>query len=174
MVKQTIFAYSILRIVAVNGLPIDNMHHEEIIKQIKDSGYVVTLTIGAPQDVVEGVNQTPAEPSPLPQRLAQDGNPSALIPQQMQYQDQAQLPTHPIQLPLNGNADPSSYQPQFAPTMKLIEGNQAPTASSVYLTIDLHRRNGGFGFSIRGGQVGAWWRCLSVRRSYCPFSVMYE
>ena len=37
------------RILAVNGINILRMHHEEIVNIIKESGYSVTLTIGPPQ-----------------------------------------------------------------------------------------------------------------------------
>ena len=36
------------RILAVNGVDIVKMHHEEIVMLIKESGYTVTLTIGQP------------------------------------------------------------------------------------------------------------------------------
>lgn len=38
------------RILAVNGKDIMNLHHGEIVNLIKDSGFTVTLTIGAPLD----------------------------------------------------------------------------------------------------------------------------
>ncbi|XP_067119400.1 LOW QUALITY PROTEIN: membrane-associated guanylate kinase, WW and PDZ domain-containing protein 1-like [Centruroides vittatus] len=38
------------RILAVNGISIIHMHHGDIVNLIKDSGFSVTLTIGAPQD----------------------------------------------------------------------------------------------------------------------------
>lgn len=37
------------RILAVNGVDISYMHHEEIVNLIKEAGYTVTLTIGIPQ-----------------------------------------------------------------------------------------------------------------------------
>lgn len=37
------------RILAVNGIDISRTHHEDIVNIIKDSGYSVTLTVGAPQ-----------------------------------------------------------------------------------------------------------------------------
>ena len=142
------------------------MHHEEIIKQIKDSGYVVTLTIGAPQDQVDGTAQQPPPVQQQPQ-LPQDENlPLGLTPQQMQYHDQMQVQQqqHPLQPPMhenspvNGNLDPSPYQPQqqqqFTPAAKPFSGPQNQEAPNAYLSIDLHRGNRGFGFSIRGGQVG--------------------
>ena len=155
------------RIVAVNGQAIDNMHHEEIIKQIKDSGYVVTLTIGAPQDQVEGPSgdaPPPEPPQQHPQQLQQpqDGNPI----QQMQYTE----PTQQQQLHLNNNVpvngndnlDPPSYH---SPPQSQLQHQQqqqqqqypmatSDEAGNAYLSIDLHRGNRGFGFSIRGGQVG--------------------
>lgn len=42
------------RILAVNGINISNMYHEEIVNIIKDSGYAVTLTVGTPQGLYLG------------------------------------------------------------------------------------------------------------------------
>ena len=146
---------------AVNGIPIDNMHHEDIIKQIKDSGYVVTLTIGAPQDIADdAANATAIHP---PQDVVNPAASSAMQPpqqkppppQQMQYLD----PTQPMQqpprsvAPVNGNADAVPYQSQQYPASKPHPIAQTDEAGNAYLTIDLHRGNRGFGFSIRGGQV---------------------
>lgn len=36
------------RILAVNGVDISHMHHEDIVNLIKDTGYSVTLTVGPP------------------------------------------------------------------------------------------------------------------------------
>ena len=36
------------RIMAVNGVDITHMHHEDIVNLIKESGYTVVLTIGPP------------------------------------------------------------------------------------------------------------------------------
>nr|XP_022298503.1 uncharacterized protein LOC111107545 isoform X4 [Crassostrea virginica] len=38
------------RILAVNGVDISHMHHEDIVNLIKDTGYSVTLTVGPPID----------------------------------------------------------------------------------------------------------------------------
>lgn len=37
------------RIIAINGVNILRMHHGEIVNLIRDSGNVVTLTVGAPE-----------------------------------------------------------------------------------------------------------------------------
>ena len=37
------------RILAVNGVDISHLHHEDIVNIIKESGYSVTLTVGPPQ-----------------------------------------------------------------------------------------------------------------------------
>lgn len=36
------------RILAVNGVDISHLHHEDIVNIIKESGYSVTLTVGPP------------------------------------------------------------------------------------------------------------------------------
>ena len=152
------------RIVAVNGLSIDNMHHEEIIKQIKDSGYVVTLTIGAPQDTAdEALIHQPQEINPALSSSSSSGLLHQHQPDQhMQHLD----PTQPMQRPprsiaaTNGNLDQVDHPGLQYPVSKLHHneqtdgaGNQMDGAGNTYLTIDLHRGNRGFGFSIRGGQV---------------------
>lgn len=37
------------RIIAINGVNILRMHHGEIVNLIRDSGNVVTLTVGPPE-----------------------------------------------------------------------------------------------------------------------------
>ncbi|XP_003366726.1 putative PDZ domain protein, partial [Trichinella spiralis] len=41
------------RIVAVNGISILNMPHGDIVNLIKDSGYVVTLSVGSPDAEID-------------------------------------------------------------------------------------------------------------------------
>ena len=137
------------------------MHHEEIIKQIKDSGYVVTLTIGAPQDIADEAvpdassTHQPRDVNPATSSGMQMPPPQQMPPQQMQYLDS----TQPMQQPprsnaaTNGNLDPAAFQGHQFPVSKPYPVAQSDEAGNAYLSIDLHRGNRGFGFSIRGGQV---------------------
>ena len=42
------------RILAVNHVDINTLHHGDIVNLIKDSGYTVTLTVGPPLDDASG------------------------------------------------------------------------------------------------------------------------
>ncbi|KAL3852402.1 hypothetical protein ACJMK2_016053 [Sinanodonta woodiana] len=134
------------RILAVNGVDISHLHHEDIVNIIKESGYSVTLTIGPPQDDTSSntsasqrssqgsmVNAT-AYPAMNDVEVRRFDRPDApfLTSDRLHY-----LPPIPPPKDINRNRLPSNPQ--------------MPEEGEIY-SVELQRGARGFGFSIRGGQ----------------------
>ncbi|XP_052779878.1 membrane-associated guanylate kinase, WW and PDZ domain-containing protein 3-like isoform X3 [Mya arenaria] len=113
------------RILAVNGVDISHLHHEDIVNIIKESGYSVTLTVGPP------IDESSNNPS-------QRGSQNSMV--------------NVMATPTQNDTDPR-YKfppPKDINRMKMINQQEIPEGT-LYI-VDLNRGNRGFGFSIRGGQ----------------------
>ncbi|XP_053377316.1 membrane-associated guanylate kinase, WW and PDZ domain-containing protein 2-like isoform X5 [Mercenaria mercenaria] len=116
------------RILAVNGVDISHLHHEDIVNIIKESGYSVTLTVGPPLD--DSASNTS-------QRSSQGSMVNAMA-----------MPT------LNDTDGRYRYPPPPPPkdiNRSRILNQQDIQDEQIYV-VDLNRGHRGFGFSIRGGQ----------------------
>lgn len=120
------------RILAVNGVDISHMHHEDIVNLIKDAGYSVSLTVGPPQDDTSSNASTS-------QRSSQGSMVNAMA------------------YPAQGEGDVRRFPPPPVPPDRLkdrqrgFSNHQGPEEGEYY-TVELPRGARGFGFSIRGGK----------------------
>ncbi|PVD24617.1 hypothetical protein C0Q70_15101 [Pomacea canaliculata] len=133
------------RIMAVNGMDITHMHHEDIVNLIKESGLSVVLTIGPPPDDTSST----ASPS---QRSSQGSMVNALAYPAGGEQDGPRKPdlspSHAgwERVNLGGTVErPRDFNRTRFPNQ------QGPEEGEMY-SVDLHRGSRGFGFSIRGGR----------------------
>ncbi|KAL8558192.1 hypothetical protein ACOMHN_036281 [Nucella lapillus] len=128
------------RILAVNGVDITHMHHEDIVKLIKDSGFSVVLTIGPPLDEASSTTSTS-------QRSSQGSMVNAMAyPAGSEAENQRRpdlSPHHPA-----WDRGGSSTVPGRG---RGVAGHPSPEEGELY-TVELHRGSRGFGFSIRGGR----------------------
>lgn len=121
------------RILAVNGVDISYMHHEEIVNLIKEAGYTVTLTIGIPQDDASSTTSN-----------SQKGSQGSMV--------------NAVAYPASNDGDIMRRYPPSLPVlttgMKDInrqQSNHQHSDDEEYLVVELRRGSRGFGFSIRGG-----------------------
>ncbi|KRX92729.1 Membrane-associated guanylate kinase, WW and PDZ domain-containing protein 2 [Trichinella pseudospiralis] len=162
------------RIVAVNGMSILNMPHGDIVNLIKDSGYVVTLSVGSPDaeidapssnyDAANGTmvgvrlssnsppKSTPKRYSSIESVLSELNRASPPISESLEYDCiVVSEPPTPARVRWNlvdgGGEQPSTSDFSFITRLlfKLIEDEE-------YFAVELQRGAKGFGFSIRGGR----------------------
>ncbi|XP_052067223.1 membrane-associated guanylate kinase, WW and PDZ domain-containing protein 2-like isoform X2 [Mytilus californianus] len=121
------------RILAVNGVDISCMHHEEIVNLIKEAGYSVTLTIGIPQDDASSTTSN-----------SQKGSQGSMV--------------NAMAYPTSNDTNMRRYPPPPLPGDRMKEINRQRSVSNhqhsdeeEYLVVELQRGSRGFGFSIRGG-----------------------
>ncbi|XP_013385356.1 membrane-associated guanylate kinase, WW and PDZ domain-containing protein 1 isoform X2 [Lingula anatina] len=143
------------RILAVNGIDISRMNHEEIVNVIKDSGMCVTLTVGPPPE--ENPTNTPVS--------SQRGSQSSMI-NAMAYPAMGETDSMRRGDPVNqqilerhkelarrrmqtGSQSESEDSVFSEPPVARFGGDQGE--DQIYV-VELHRGSRGFGFSIRGGQ----------------------
>ncbi|KAF0314317.1 Membrane-associated guanylate kinase, WW and PDZ domain-containing protein 2 [Amphibalanus amphitrite] len=151
------------RILAVNGVDIAGLHHGEIVNLIKDSGYRVVLTVGAPLDDSSSTASTsqkgdmPPTAGHLTNSLGRDVTPerdlsSRDVTFDMDESLQYPLRRDPRDQDHTGNGDRRVNYPwppegeEYHP----IEGGGG--AEDEFHGIELSRGYRGFGFSIRGGR----------------------
>ncbi|XP_074645983.1 membrane-associated guanylate kinase, WW and PDZ domain-containing protein 1-like [Tubulanus polymorphus] len=135
------------RIVAVNGINIIQMHHEDIVNMIKESGYSVTLTVGPPLDDTSSTNSA-----------SQPSSQGSMI--------------NALAFPAVSESDLSSRKSDYSPFRDRYSTSKAKDVAprrgyslesaeihnvrhpddDEYVLVELYRGSRGFGFSIRGGQ----------------------
>nr|XP_022295952.1 membrane-associated guanylate kinase, WW and PDZ domain-containing protein 3-like isoform X10 [Crassostrea virginica] len=120
------------RILAVNGVDISHMHHEDIVNLIKDTGYSVTLTVGPPIDDTAS-NSSNSQKSPQGSMVNAMAYPA--VPD-------SELRRFP--------GPPSPAERGYKDTNKHHAFQRPPEEGDYY--VELPRGARGFGFSIRGGQ----------------------
>lgn len=120
------------RILAVNGVDISHMHHEDIVNLIKDTGYSVTLTVGPPIDDTAS-NSSNSQKSPQGSMVNAMAYPA--VPD-------SELRRFP--------PPPSPADRGYKDTNKLHLMSRPQEEGDYY--VELPRGSRGFGFSIRGGQ----------------------
>ncbi|XP_060571370.1 membrane-associated guanylate kinase, WW and PDZ domain-containing protein 1-like [Ruditapes philippinarum] len=116
------------RILAVNGVDISHLHHEDIVNIIKESGYSVTLTVGPPLD---------DSSSNTSQRSTGGSMMNAMA-----------MPT------LNDTDSKFRYAsvPGHKDSLRSRRYHAKDIQDDQIYVVDLNRGHRGFGFSIRGGQ----------------------
>uniref|UniRef100_A0A4W5PLW2 Membrane-associated guanylate kinase, WW and PDZ domain-containing protein 2 n=1 Tax=Hucho hucho TaxID=62062 RepID=A0A4W5PLW2_9TELE len=156
------------RILAVNGQSIISMPHADIVKLIKDAGFIVTLHIIPEEDPhsrPSSEKQSPmtqkhspkAQPSPIANQPNQGASQPGQAPAQpgQTTTTQAgpappalpgQTPDQPGQVPAAATQPTPGAAAQHSP-----EGTQQ-SPDFDYFTVELEKSVKGFGFSIRGGR----------------------
>ncbi|CAH1783197.1 unnamed protein product [Owenia fusiformis] len=139
------------RILAVNGVEIMRMHHEDIVNLIKDSGYACTLTVGPPQDDTSSTTSTS-------QRSSQGSMMNATAFPAMSESD-SWMSGHsqsPYQSPTDRRHQQQIIERHKALARQRITSPKMSPGSdnsdNEYYSVELHRGSRGFGFSIRGGE----------------------
>ncbi|XP_056000646.1 membrane-associated guanylate kinase, WW and PDZ domain-containing protein 1-like isoform X15 [Ostrea edulis] len=122
------------RILAVNGVDISHMHHEDIVNLIKDSGYSVTLTVGPPIDDATS-NSSNSQKSP------QGSMVNAMAYPAVPDSELRRFPPPPS--PADRGYKDTNKHHLFSKHSGIDEGEYY---------VELPRGSRGFGFSIRGGQ----------------------
>ncbi|XP_003380266.1 putative PDZ domain protein [Trichinella spiralis] len=162
------------RIVAVNGISILNMPHGDIVNLIKDSGYVVTLSVGSPDAEIDApssnydrtangtmvgvrlpsnspTKSTPKRFSSIESVLSELNRASPPICESLEYDcivvSEPPTPARVRWNSVDGGEQPSTSDFSFITRLllKLIEDEE-------YFAVELQRGAKGFGFSIRGGR----------------------
>ncbi|KRZ56119.1 Membrane-associated guanylate kinase, WW and PDZ domain-containing protein 2 [Trichinella nativa] len=163
------------RIVAVNGISILNMPHGDIVNLIKDSGYVVTLSVGSPDAEIDApssnydrtangtmvgvrlssnsptTKSTPKRFSSIESILSELSRASPPICESLEYDcivvSEPPTPARVRWNSVDGGEQPSTSDFSFITRLllKLIEDEE-------YFAVELQRGAKGFGFSIRGGR----------------------
>jgi len=163
------------RILAVNHVDINTLHHGDIVNLIKESGYSVTLTVGPPIDDTSSTASTShrsstssmvtaqARPTVVPPSDSVGSSQSSLTVQNMinnrstdapvadpSFQQREQGPPHRgPQGPIRASQAPQLYESYYQEDQEvhshLAEDDQ-------YFAVELARGQRGFGFSIRGGR----------------------
>lgn len=130
------------RVIAVNGIDIMSLPHNEIVNLIKDSGLSVRLTIAPPSPASPsqaGVHQPPQTGLPYTTASSQS------LPYQNGGPQFSGSYNQAYEAPHFRRVDQDGYQEsKLSPT--------PPEAESALISVELNRGPKGFGFSIRGGQ----------------------
>ncbi|KAK3103335.1 hypothetical protein FSP39_018567 [Pinctada imbricata] len=121
------------RILAVNGVDISHMHHEDIVNLIKDSGYSVTLTVGPPQDDASSTTSN-----------SQKNSHGSMVNAMAYPMGENEVRRNPPPIPGDRNFKDFNRQRSLP--------NHQGSDESLIMTVELPRGARGFGFSIRGGQ----------------------
>ncbi|XP_050413169.2 membrane-associated guanylate kinase, WW and PDZ domain-containing protein 2 isoform X3 [Patella vulgata] len=128
------------RILAVNGVNISQIHHEDIVNLIKESGYSVTLTIGPPPDDASST-------ASASQKSSQGSMVNAMAYPAVSETDVGRRPEAPNTHQTWDNRYKTAQEANRA------RFNNTPLGMKAAIYhVELDRGSRGFGFSIRGGR----------------------
>merc|ERR1719410_627616 len=151
------------RILAVNHVDINTLHHGDIVNLIKESGYSVTLTVGPPIDDTSSTASTShrsstssmvtaqARPTLLPANDSVGSSSQSSLPAARAADVLSRHPAHVLQAS-SGVGRPGhhfEHQEDNEVHRHLVEEEQQ---QDQYFARELQRGQRGFGFSIRGGR----------------------
>jgi len=166
------------RILAVNHVDINSLHHGDIVNLIKESGYSVTLTVGPPIDDTSSTASTSHRSSTSSMVTAQ-ARPTVVPPSDSVGSSQSSLTVHSIHAARSGDTSEQVLSGQVVgegalsrqgegvppPGSALVRGghhyeyyqedqevNSHLAEEEQYFAVELQRGQRGFGFSIRGGR----------------------
>ncbi|XP_046353265.1 membrane-associated guanylate kinase, WW and PDZ domain-containing protein 1-like isoform X6 [Haliotis rufescens] len=136
------------RILAVNNNDITNMHHEDIVNLIRDSGYSVNLSIGPPPGKASDDNSSTASTS---QRSSQGSMVNAMAYPAVGENEISRRPdVSPHHQTWDRFPPPTAEKPKDLSRSR-VQNHHEPEEGELY-NVELHRGSRGFGFSIRGGR----------------------
>eukprot|EP00095_Tigriopus_kingsejongensis_P004106 maker-scaffold490_size156733-snap-gene-0.20 protein:Tk04106 transcript:maker-scaffold490_size156733-snap-gene-0.20-mRNA-1 annotation:"conserved hypothetical protein" len=135
------------RILAVNHVDINSLHHGEIVNLIKDSGYSVVMTVGPPiDDTSSNASTSHRGYNPNSHQVPPHSGSSAYTPQGGSHPSQPSNSNHPGYP--SGPLPPAHMENfhQEDQELNMLE------LDDQYYAVELQRGARGFGFSIRGGR----------------------
>jgi hypothetical protein len=163
------------RILAVNHVDINTLHHGDIVNLIKESGYSVTLTVGPPIDDNSSTASTSHRSSTSSMVTAQ-ARPTVVPPSDSVGSSQSSLTVQTIHTARSADVGPEVSLGPMAPAYPRVGGAAGGQArggaghlyesyyqedqevhshlaeDDQYFAVELARGQRGFGFSIRGGR----------------------
>jgi len=153
------------RILAVNHVEINSLHHGDIVNLIKESGYSVTLTVGPPIDDTSSTASTShrsstssmvtakARPTLLPANDSVGSSSQSSLTAASRSGDVLsglnQGLQHPVSLGVGRPGHHYEHQEDNEVHRHLVEEDHQ---QDQYFALELQRGQRGFGFSIRGGR----------------------